>query len=416
MSYRSIAPVSPSDRIESLDVLRGFAVLGILWMNSITFAQPFMTYINPTLWGDFNGINYAVWFIRHVFFNQKMMTIFTMLFGAGIVLMTGRIEAAGRSSFGVHYRRNFVLLVFGLLHIGILWYGDVLLQYALCAVIVYWFRRIRPSILLVLGVLIFALSPLHTLAIHWNLPALSLDEQTQFLKTNWLTDRRDLLGEINIFQGGWYDQTFVRLLYGYWVQVQYNLIGLEVLRTIGMMLVGMALFKWDVLSARRSIRFYVGLIGLGIAGLSIVLYGVYRIEANEWSGIYYFSRGVQYNLWGAPLAALGWIGLVMLACKSDVLAWIKRPLANAGQMALTCYILQTVFCCFIFYGYGLGLIGQLDRWQQMLVVLAIWTALLVFSTLWLRFIRFGPLEWIWRCVTYLSLQPLWRERAEKQNY
>src|SRR5712692_4927581 len=141
------------ERIASLDVLRGLAVLGILVMNIQSFAMIEAAYSNPTAFGDLKGANYLVWLLSHVLADQKFMTIFSMLFGAGIVLMTGRREQAGRRSAAVHYRRMGVLALFGLLHAYLLWYGDILFSYALCGMVAYLFRRLRPQFLLLWGFL-----------------------------------------------------------------------------------------------------------------------------------------------------------------------------------------------------------------------------------------------------------------------
>src|SRR5687767_323319 len=147
------APVSVPERHEAIDFLRGCAVLGILVMNIQSFAMPFAAYFNPTALGDRGPLDFAIWLGSHLFFDQKFMTIFSLLFGAGIVLMTTRAEQRGARTAVVHYRRMFCLLVFGLIHAYLIWYGDILVLYAVCGSIVYWFRRLRPGALLVLGLL-----------------------------------------------------------------------------------------------------------------------------------------------------------------------------------------------------------------------------------------------------------------------
>ncbi len=408
MSNFHAGPINQNERIESMDVLRGIAVLGILVINIKTFAMPIVTYENPTAYGDITGVNYAVWLIGHVFVYMKMMNIFSMLFGAGIVMVAARYEASGKSAVALHYRRTLILLIFGLLHIGFFWFGDILFRYAVCALIVYWFRNARPTVLLILGTLIFSLTPLYAYYHGCQIASLSLEGQREFL-SGWLPPQRDLLGELAIFRGGWYDQTFVRMWISYIVQIRHFLFECQIFRPMGLMIVGMALYKWDVFSARRSATFYWKLIGVGaLIGLPVILFGVYRIEANEWSGIYYFHYGLQFNLWAAPLVSLGMIGAVMLVCRMNAVPWLRRPLAATGRMALSCYLMQTVLCCVVFYGYGFGWIGHVERRGQISIEFGIWLVLLIFSSLWLRMFRFGPMEWLWRSLTYLSFQPLRR--------
>ena len=159
-SSNQILPVLPSERILSLDVLRGFAILGILFMNIQSFSMIEAAYINPTAYGDLTGINKWVWIISHIFTDQKFMTLFSLLFGAGIILITDRADLKGISAAGLHYRRTFWLLLIGLIHAYLLWHGDILVIYAMCALIVYAFRKLSPKkfliyVLITISILIF---------------------------------------------------------------------------------------------------------------------------------------------------------------------------------------------------------------------------------------------------------------------
>src|SRR5580692_13159976 len=151
-------PVGEKERIVSIDVLRGFALLGILPMNIQYFSMISAAYSNPTAYGSMTGANYWVWLLCHVFADEKFMTIFSMLFGVGILLMTSRIEAVGKPSAGRHYRRMGWLIAFGLAHAYLLWSGDILVTYGMCGLLVYLCRRIRPRTLLIMGVLAIAVA------------------------------------------------------------------------------------------------------------------------------------------------------------------------------------------------------------------------------------------------------------------
>ena len=153
-------PVTIAERHEAIDLLRGFAVLGILVMNIQSFAMPFAAYFNPTALGDRGPADFAVWLTSHLFFDQKFMTIFSMLFGAGIAIMTSRVEARGGRPALLHYRRMFWLLVFGLIHAYLIWYGDILVLYAVCGSVAYLFRRFRPAVLLTIGLLVLSVGSL----------------------------------------------------------------------------------------------------------------------------------------------------------------------------------------------------------------------------------------------------------------
>ena len=154
------APVTADERIVSLDVLRGFAILGILIMNIQSFSMIGAAYLNPTAYGNLTGLNRVVWTLGHLFADMKFISIFSMLFGAGVVLFATRLESRGQRPGPVHYRRTFWLLVIGLAHGFLLWYGDILAIYALIGFIVYLFWRRSPLALLITGVAVMCVGTL----------------------------------------------------------------------------------------------------------------------------------------------------------------------------------------------------------------------------------------------------------------
>ncbi|UCG16284.1 MAG: DUF418 domain-containing protein [Phycisphaerales bacterium] len=392
----------------SIDVLRGFAVLGILVMNIQSFSMIGPAYLNPTAYGDLTGTNHTVWLLSHVLADRKFMTIFSMLFGAGIVLMSSRREAAGADRAGAHYRRMGLLLLVGLLHGHLLWYGDILHAYALCGMVAYLFRRGRPGTLIAVGLASISVASALSLLFQWFLnhsPAEAVEKGVVW----WTPGEADVASEIAALRGGWFEQLPHRTMTALFFQTA--LFAIEVSwRSGGLMLVGMGLFKLGVFSAKRSYAMYVTMAVIGFSvGIPIILYGVHRNFAAEWSFRSCFCLGAQFNYWASLLVAMGWVGLVMLVCKHSIAPKLIRTLAAVGQMAFTNYLLQTVICTTIFYGHGFGLFGQVERLGQILIVLAVWIVLLVLSPLWLRHFRFGPAEWLWRSLTYMSAPPMRRQ-------
>ncbi|MFQ5741628.1 MAG: DUF418 domain-containing protein [Acidobacteriota bacterium] len=291
---RRLRPVAEAERIAALDVLRGFALLGILVMNIQAFSMIMAAYINPTAYGDLTGANYRTWFLSHVLTDQKMMTIFSMLFGAGIVLLSSRIEARGHSAAGVHYRRMFWLLAFGLLHGYLLWYGDILFLYGVCGLVVYLFRKLSPRKLLVLGVLVISVSSAIYLFFGWSMQFWPSEPLAEFKNETWQPPPERVAWEVAAYQGGWLEQmahrvpatlqfeTFLLLIWGFW-------------RAGGLMLVGMGLYKLGVFSAKRSPRLYLAFVAMGaLVGIPVVLYGVQRNFATGWGPLSLFY-GSQYN-------------------------------------------------------------------------------------------------------------------------
>ena len=222
----------------------------------------------------------------------------------------------------------------------------------------------------------------------------------------WMPPPEAVQAEVDAYRGGWSDQQALRAPTAIFMQTNHFL-SEYLWRAGGLMLIGMAFFKLGVFAAERSRAFYLRMMSLGFGlGLPIVVFGVAYCDSSGWDVRSAFFAGSQFNYWGSLLFAAGWIGLVMLACQKESTIRFTRPLAAVGQMALSCYLLQTIICTTIFYGHGLGLYGSVSRVGQALIVLAVWAALLWFCPIWLKRFRFGPFEWLWRSLTYMKLQPM----------
>jgi len=403
------APVVEGDRLAPLDALRGFAVLGILVMNVQLFAMPNAAYMNPTAYGDLRGANWWTWLLSRVLADQKFMTIFSMLFGAGIVLMSSRVAARGDSPARLHYRRMSWLLLFGLAHAYLLWYGDILTLYALCGLLVYPARKLSPRALLALGVVVIAVGSGISLLGGWSFPTWS-DADVADFAADWQPSAERLGRELAAYRGGWTMQMPLR------AEAAFEFESFEVWvwglwRAGGLMLLGMALFKLGVLDGRRSRAFYSALAVAGLlVGLPLIAYGVHRDLAARWDMRYSLFFGEQFNYWGSLLVGLAYVGLVMLACRAGALPRLTRRLEAVGRLAFTNYLLQTILCTAVFYGQGLGLFGRVPRIAQIGVVAFVWAVQLALSPVWLRHFQLGPFEWLWRALTY-GAWPALRRRS-----
>ncbi|MXY95562.1 MAG: DUF418 domain-containing protein [Caldilineaceae bacterium SB0664_bin_27] len=372
-------------------------------MNIQEFAMPTAAYSNPTVYGDLTGANRWVWTLSHVFADQKFMTIFSLLFGAGIVLMSEKLDARGQRAWGLHYRRTFWLLLIGLAHAYLLWSGDILVAYALCGFWVYWLRRLRPGWQMALGIVVVSISALILLAASLTMPP----ETQQEWQADWRPAAETLAEEVASYRGGWLEQMNARVPTTVDFQT-YGFLFWALWRAGGLMLMGMALFRWGVLTGSCSRRFYAGMAVLGFAiGLPVVSWGVVQNFAHNWTLEYsYFGLGAQANYWGSFFISAAYIGLLMLFARSRALPWLQNALAAVGRTALSNYLLQTILATAIFYGHGLGLYGSVERVGQVGFVAAIWAFQLVVSPLWLRYYRFGPFEWLWRSLSYWRLQAM----------
>ena len=400
-------PTIPGERLRSLDVLRGFAVLGILIMNIQSFSMISAAYINPTAYGDLSGANLWVWIVSHVLAADKFMSIFSMLFGAGIVLMAERIEAAGGKPGRVHYRRMFWLLLFGLAHAYLIWYGDILVAYSLCGMLVFAVppplareaRRCGVVLLRRPGTPVRdeqlqhpVLAPGIVCADAALVAAASRGRRPRTQRDA----KRMARADADAHDGAIFLQTFLFLFLMFW-------------RVMSMMLLGMALYKWGVLAAKRSRAFYFAAVPLRARAraCSSSRPGVQRNFAAGWKMDFSMFLGYCLNYVGSVGVALGLhragdAGRRRRAGRRRC----RDLLAGVGRMAFSNYILMSLLAMFIFYGNGLGLFGSVERVQQALLVPAIWAVVLVVTPLWLSKFRYGPLEWLWRTLTYLKRQPL----------
>ena len=402
---RETGPIAETTRIDAIDILRGVALLGILLMNIQSFAMPRAAYSNPIAYGDLEGANLYVWVASRMLAEQKFMAIFSMLFGAGIVLMAERTDAHGNAR-RAHYRRMGWLLVIGLLHAHLLWHGDILFLYAVCGMLLYPLRRQPPGRLLALGALLLAVCSVLFVALGMSFPHWPENERAAFT-AEWLPSAAAIEAELAVWRGSWLDQQPVRSAWAFEFETS-TLIAFGVWRAGGLMLIGMALFKQGAFSARLTSRFYAALVAAAVAvGLPLQAYGVALDFAREWRAWSFFF-GTQFIYWPSIAVSLGYVGLVMLVCRAAALRPLTRSIAAVGRTALTNYLLQTIICTTIFYGHGLGWFGAVDRVEQVGVVAAVWAVQLVASSLWLRRFRFGPAEWVWRWLTYGVRPPLRR--------
>jgi uncharacterized protein len=393
------SPVPPGERIQALDQLRGFAVLGILIMNIQHFSMPAAAYINPTAYGDLTGANRWVWILSHMLASGKFMSIFSMLFGAGILLFTDRAGIKGLNPARFHYRRMGWLLLFGLMHAYLLWTGDILVSYSLCGMLVFLLRDLRSPVQVRLAIAFLLVPVLRGLYSFWSMPNWPEGTLSSAMES-WAPGKTVIRHQIQVYRSGWLDQMELRIPESLFMQTGYFLMR-PLWRVTALMLLGMALYRQNVLSGRRSSRYYTRMVLTGLGtGYALSGLGVYLNFRHQWTLEYSMFLGSQFNYVGSVFTALGYTGGMMLISRTGRFEGAKKALAAVGRMAFSNYILMTLICTFLFYGQGLGLFGQVERKYQILMVPVIWIFLILFSKAWLKRFRFGPMERIWRGLTY----------------
>lgn len=424
------APLGGSDRHLALDAVRGLAVLGILLMNLTAWGLHIAAYDDPSVAGGASGANLASWLFNHLLVDGKMRALFSMLFGASALLLVSRIEAAGAAAADLYYRRLLWLMLFGIAHAYLLWAGDILYVYALCGLILYPFRVLRPRALLAVAAAFALLSTGANVGRWYELQELQreateaaalaargapLDDEQREALRDWEEQRRffapsaEQLAKDRAAWGGDFASVFAvraAAVAGFLHSMPfYGPFNWDVW---AMMFLGMALLKLGVLTGERSHGFYLKLAaagyGLGLAANSASAFGLIAIE---WDPLRRAPYAATYEL-GRIAIALAHAAIVILLCRRGALPALTGSLAAVGRMAFSNYVLQSLVCSTLFYGYGFGLYGELERYELLYVFAAVTAVQLAFSRWWLAHYRFGPLEWAWRSLTYWRRQPLRR--------
>jgi len=297
------------------------------------------------------------------------------------------------------------LILIGLLHAYILWYGDILVSYGFCGLLIYLFRKMSARKLLIIGLIAILIGSTITFVAGWSFPYWP-EEIVEDARQSWRPGEDTMAEEVAAYRGGWQEQMVHRVPAAIGLQT-FVFFAFVMWRAGGLMLIGMALFKWGILMAEASEKIYRNFLIVGLtAGITLASLGWITSEQNDWAMEYAMFWGNQFNYWGSLLLSLGYIGGVMLLCRAKGLLVIKRPLAAVGRMAFTNYLMHSVICTIIFYGHGFGLFGRVSRTWQMLIVLLIFSFQLWLCPLWLKHFRFGPIEWLWRSLTYRKTQSM----------
>lgn len=424
------APVVQSERFDALDLLRGIAVLGIFIMNVVGFALPMGAYEVPTVAGGAAGLDLATWWVSHVLVQQKFLNIFAMLFGAGVALMCDRAMARGAGFAGVHYRRMGVLLLLGAAHGYLLWWGDVLWSYGFVGLVLFFFRLRSPRTLLVWSVVLVVVALGLQLATgaffhhaqeayHEVLAAEStgatVDPGTREMARAFEEQSgfRDLgpdglAGDLAIHRGDYLG--IVRNRAPIVTGLQFFVTPFILLpRLLGIMLLGMFLYRTGVFTGARSRGFYRRLAVVGYAiGLPLCVVGATARIAVDFDYVHKVTVDSPFLFVGSILVALGHLSVFLLIRDAGWWTSMGDRLRAVGRMAFTNYLAQSVLGTTLFYGYGFGLYGHLSRFQLMGVVLGVWVLQLLWSPWWLRRFRYGPAEWAWRGLTY-GRRPAFRQ-------
>ncbi len=442
MSTTLAAPVSQTERIVILDSLRGIAILGILLMNIPGFALPEPVYGDPSVLNEWGTINFKTWYFIDWFMEGSQRALFSMLFGAGIILFVTRQEKKVDGLYPADYffRRQLWLLVFGLFNAFILlWFWDILFHYACLGMIMFTFRRLSPKALIIgAAVSLLLMTARENVDAYRDRKTISKGELVAKMDTTKtkLTDaQKETLGGMTEFKekaglearkkkmeksldavrgsyGGFYEYQSERSFKG---EINYLYFGGWDILVF--MFLGMAFFKNGVLLGKAKAKVYwiMFITGLGI-GLVLSYFRLQPLIDYKFNYFDYLKNtSFEFYEISRTFRAIGIFGLIMLLYKSGWFKWLFALMRPVGQMAFTNYLMQSLLVGLFFYGVGFGYFGKLQRYEMYYVVAATWALQIIWSHIWLRYFRFGPLEWAWRSLTYWKKQPFRKNNSTTEN-
>jgi uncharacterized protein len=409
-------------------------------MNIPGFALPDPVYHDPSVLNEWGTRNFKTWYFIDWFMEGSQRALFSMLFGAGIILFITRQEKKSEGLYPADYffRRQLWLLVFGLFNAFILlWFWDILFHYACIGMIAFAFRRLSPKALIIGAVLCLILQTAREnvdayrdrkmiykgemIAKMDTTVAKLTDEQkgdlgamTEFKEKasqeGKIKTMKKSLKSVQGNYGGFYEYQSGRSLEG---ELYYTYFGIWDILLF--MFLGMAFFKAGILTGQASSKVYWGLF-IGGLGLGLILsyfrlqplidYKFNRFEITKNTSFEFYELSRTFR-------AIGIFGLIMLLNKSGWFKWFFALMRPVGQMAFTNYLMQSLLVGLFFYGVGFGMFGKLQRHEIYYVVAATWVLQITWSHIWLRFFRFGPLEWAWRSLTYWKKQPMKKSNTKE---
>lgn len=391
-----MAELSP--RIIALDVVRGLSVLGILAVNAAYFAAPWYAVSLPTQAPlAVSGPDLWSWFVPHVFFELKFITLFSMLFGVSLYLVGG--DGSDDAREAVLRRRLWWLCVFGAIHGLLIWSGDILLVYGVCGLIIAGRRHLSPVRLIAPGVALVLISEALWLAPGVVAGLIPADAALQERFSEALVfDTKVVAQDLAAMQAGFASATWANMRA--WGDDALTIMLIYLPRTCGAMMIGLGLFKLGFFTLVWRRKAYLGVVALGAIALALIALQAHHNAQAGFPPVNQFGLGAIANTLLAPFVSLGYAAALILLIQGGLAGGVVRGLAAIGRMAFSNYIAQSVIMTTLFWGgRGFGLYGTLDRPTVIAIVPLVWALQWVWSPLWLKHYTMGPLEWAWRSLS-----------------
>lgn len=411
-----VAAQSAGNRIVTLDVIRGIAVMGIFSVNVIAFAMIFPAYMNPSAMGLEGEADLLTWFANYIVIDGKMRSLFSMLFGASMLLVIDRAVAAGRSGAATHYRRIFVLGAIGLFHFYFIWFGDILFLYAVTGAVAFLFRNSSIKKLIGWSIGLFTVSTLLM-----SLGAFGLAQVEEAAKASGASQQQVAAWEEASAWGKQSEEKtnaeVVRSRAPFGVRAKHMLtertfeplayLPMMLPETLALMLLGMAGYRGGYLTGDWPDRSYrrIALWTLSLGAVVSAAFGFWTWRSGfDLTVIFLSMMGLLTPVRAAM--ALGYAALIILLFRQP--SAVRDRFAAVGRCAFTNYLGTSILAAVIFFGDGFGLFGSLSRFEAWLVVPFFWLLMLAWSNPWLERFNYGPFEWLWRSLARMKLQPMRR--------
>ena len=410
-----------ADRILTLDVIRGIAVMGIFSVNIVGMAMIQSAYFYPPDYGFDAGYDKVMWTLNSILVDGRFRSLFSILFGASMVVVIERAVAAGKKGWQVHYPRMIVLLLFGLAHYYLLWWGDILANYAMVGMVAYFFWRLKPKWLLLAAVA--AILFVNGGQMAEMVPKMQFVERVQagdgtaeeqakvarMLEGPPPEEFAEQIAEDKAAHASIPAHLAASLEGNAKWRPFFGVIGYGP-ETLGLMLLGMALLKSGFLTGAWSRRRYVqvAVLCLGV-DLALHAYAAWRSLESNFAPEVYFPWTQMFVSPFHPVGAVGYAALIILLFSHR--SAIADRFAAVGRTAFSNYLGPTLIGTLIFFGTFGGLYGELSRGQAWLIVPPVWAFMLVWSKWWLDRYRYGPFEWAWRSLARWERQPMRKRPA-----
>ncbi|MDZ5713040.1 DUF418 domain-containing protein [Jeotgalibacillus haloalkalitolerans] len=382
----SLQPIGSQQRMQNLDVIRGFSLLGIFIVNMISFHSPFYYYDPYAWWGD--SINRPVYWWIDVFVQASFYPIFAMMFGAGLAIQFMRASEKGTVFTSFAVRRLIILLGIGMIHAFLVWSGDILITYAVTGFILIWMLKLSGKMLLILGFTVYLLPQGLLTGIMFF--ASMVDPMT----VTYFSSVQDIESSVANYGNGTFTQIFGQRLDDWeYANSPEGFVSIIIV-ILPLMMIGAGAAKLKLFQRAAEKKKLLGMLTVVFLGIGIAL------KTAPYWGEQNLAYVFMQDYVGGPLVGMGYMTLLLLIMTAAVSVKLLQPLAKTGRMALTTYLTQSVIGTLIFYNYGFGLYGEVTLMTGTLIALGIFVMQVIFAEIWLSKFNQGPVEKLWRKLSY----------------